>query len=269
MPKDSRAGHDIYWTRFGQGPREAVAIHCSLSHSGSWGGLARHISGALTLTAFDIPGHGRSAPWQGKGEIQEEAAKIATSFCSVGPGDIIGHSFGATVALRLAVMRPDLVRSLILIEPVFFAVAFADDPRAKERFDTLMQGYAKAMDAGDHMTAAKAFATIWGDGTKWADISQAQRAAMADQMHLIAAGQPALYDDVGGVLAPDVLTGLTQPVLLIEGSKSPGIIPAINDGLAKRLSHAERAVIAGAGHMAPITHAKQVSAEVLRFLQWA
>ena len=35
------------------------------------------------------------------------------------------------------------------------------------------------------------------------------------------------------------------------------------------LPRAERAVIAGAGHMAPITHAKQVSAEILRFLKWA
>ena len=149
MPRAARAGYDTHWTTFGQGPRAALAMHCSLSHSGSWGGIARHVSGALTLTAFDMPGHGRSAPWQGEGEIQEETAKIAASFCESGARDLIGHSFGATVALRLAVTRPELVRSLTLIEPVFFAVAFADDPTAKARFDVTMADYACATDAGD------------------------------------------------------------------------------------------------------------------------
>lgn len=269
MPRAARAGHDTHWTTFGQGPRRAVAIHCSLSHSGSWGGLARYVSGALTLKAFDMPGHGRSAPWQGLGEIQEETARIAATFCESGPCDLIGHSFGATVALRLAVMRPELVRSLVLIEPVFFAVAFADDPTAKARFDAEMGDYGRAVEAGDDMAAAKAFTTLWGDGTVWEDVPSPHRAAMADQMHLIAAAQPALYEDVGGLLDPGVLQGVTQPVLLMEGNQSPAIIPAINEGLAKRLPRAERAVIAGAGHMAPMTHAKQVSAEVLRFLRWA
>ncbi|WP_306151606.1 alpha/beta fold hydrolase [Roseovarius sp. MMSF_3281] len=269
MPRGRRAGHDIHWTTFGQGPREALAIHCSLSHSGSWGGVARHVSGALTLTAFDMPGHGRSAPWQGSGEIQEETARIAASFCDGGPRDLIGHSFGATVALRLAVIRPDLVRSLTLIEPVFFAVAFADQPAAKGRFDEAMTGFDRAMRDGNDMEAAKAFTSVWGDGTPWASIPLAHRAAMADQMYLVAAAQPALYDDVGGLLGPGGIDAVTQPALLIEGNQSPAIIPAINEGLAKRLPRAERAVIAGAGHMAPITHAKQVGAEILRFLNWA
>ena len=269
MPRAERAGYDTHWTTFGQGPRAAVAIHCSLSHSGSWGGIARHLSGALTLTAFDMPGHGRSAPWQGKGEIQEETAKIAASFCTDGPRDLIGHSFGATVALRLAVMRPELVRSLVLIEPVFFAVGCADDPGARAHFETAMAGYARAREAGDDMAAAEAFTAVWGDGTPWATIPHAHRAAMADQMYLIEAAQPALYEDVGGMLYPGVLAHVTQPVLLMEGNQSPEIIPAINEGLARRLPRVERAVIAGAGHMAPLTHAKQVSAEILRFLEWA
>lgn len=46
------------------------------------------------------------------------------------PVDVIGHSFGATVALRLALERPELVRSLVLVEPVLFAAAkAAEDPR--------------------------------------------------------------------------------------------------------------------------------------------
>ncbi len=74
-------------------------IHCSLASCEAWGGLARVLSGALTMTAFDMPGHGRSDEWDARGEIQGVTAEIAAGFLD-GPADVIGHSFGATVALR-------------------------------------------------------------------------------------------------------------------------------------------------------------------------
>ena len=267
MPRDDRAGFDTWWTTFGQGPREALMIHCSLAHSGSWGGLARHLSGALTMTAFDMPGHGRSADWDDRGEIQGETAQIAAAFCESGPRDVIGHSFGATVALRLAVERPELVRSLVLIEPVFFAVALTDHPGLRPVHEAQFAGYAQAMEAGDMLNAAREFTTIWGDGTPWEAIPPEQQQVLADQMYLIAAGSVALHDDPGGMLRPGVLQGLERPVLLIEGDRSPSIIGRINEGLAARLPLARRVVVAGAAHMVPITHARAVGQEVLQFLQ--
>lgn len=266
MPKADKAGFPTYWTTFGMGPRAALAIHCSLAHSGSWGPLARHVSGLLTVTAFDLPGHGRSGAWDGRGEIQGVSAAIAADFPD-GPVDVIGHSFGATVALRLAVERPELVRSLVLIEPVFFAVAAQDDPVALQAYLDRMAGYAAALEAGDAWATAREFTTVWGDGTPWDKMPDAQRKALADGVHIVEAATPALMDDVGGMLDPGRLERLTQSVLLIEGSRSPAIISVINAGLAARLTGATRAVILGARHMAPITHAAQVGAEVLRFLR--
>lgn len=265
MPRDRRAGVETYWTTFGQGPRPALALHCSLAHSGSWGGMARHLSGALHLRAFDMPGHGRSAPWDGQGDLQELTARIAADLCD-GPTDLIGHSFGATVALRLAVMRPDLVRSLTLIEPVFFAAGFAEGAHVRAAFDRMMAGFAAAMAHGDRMDAARAFTAVWGAGNAWQDTPEPQRRAMAAQMPLIEAAHPVLHDDAAGLLRPGLLNGITAPVLLLEGSASPAIIAAVNQNLATRLPRVRRAVILGAGHMAPITHPAQVSAEVLRFL---
>ncbi|MGK7752411.1 alpha/beta fold hydrolase [Roseovarius sp. C03] len=266
MPDGLKAGFPTYWTTFGQGPEAALAIHCSLAHSGSWSGLARHLSGALTLTAFDMPGHGRSGAWDGRGEIQKVTAEIAADLLD-DPAHFVGHSFGATVALRLAVMRPELVRSLVLIEPVFFAVALDDHPEMREGFAAQMSGFAEGMATGDRHAAARAFLSVWGNGAEWQSLGAEERDRLAAQMPLVEAGHAALYDDVGGLLAPGVLQGVTQSALLIEGSESPDIIGAINEGLAARLPNAERAVMAGAGHMVPISHPRQVSAEILRFLR--
>lgn len=264
MPRGDRAGFPTYWTSFGQGPRDALMIHCSLAHSGAWGALARHLSGALTMTAFDMPGHGRSGAWDARDEYQRVSTDIAATFCN-GPVDVVGHSFGATVALRLAVEHPHLVRSIVLIEPVFFAVALRNNPAMQMQHAQMFQGFSDAMAQGDTHAAAQAFTDIWGDGTPWADVPAAQRDMLAAQIHLIEAGGTALHDDPGGMLKAGVLEALTQSVLLIEGSASPRIIPAIHNGLAARIPQAQRVVVAGAGHMAPITHAAQVSDAMLRF----
>lgn len=218
------------------------------------------------MTAFDTPGHGRSDPWDGRDEIQKATAEIAADFLNR-PTDIIGHSFGATVALRLAVMRPDLVRTLTLIEPVFFAVALKDRPDLRTAFDASVSGYGPAMARGDMMSAAEGFTRVWGDGTPWEAMPAAVQQSLADQMYLIAASHDALNTNASGMLDPGVLEALDMPVLLIEGSASPDIIGAINDSLAKRLQHVSRSMIMGASHMAPITHADQVATEVLRFLE--
>ncbi|MHA7851542.1 alpha/beta fold hydrolase [Roseovarius sp.] len=277
MPRDLRAGVETHWTTFGHGPRRALAIHCTLAHAGSWAGLGARLAEQMTLIAFDLPGHGQTAPWEaGMGEVQGLSTAMALDFATdlaaeaqgeiaTGTVDLLGHSFGATVALRLAVERPDLVRSLVLIEPVLFAVAFAGDPAARDRYEADMSGYVRAMAAGDTVTAAREFTAIWGDGRNWDSLPAAARAALARDIPMIDAAAPALMEDVAGVLAPGALERIACPVLLLGGSASPAITEAITEGLAARLPHAARAMIGGAGHMAPITHPRQVASELQRF----
>jgi pimeloyl-ACP methyl ester carboxylesterase len=253
----------------GSGPHRALAIHCSLSHGGSWGPLARELSGALRLTAFDLPGHGQSGPWAGTGEIQAVSTAMAADFLDT-PTDVIGHSFGATVALRLAVERPDLVRSLILYEPVFFAVALHDQPGLRAGHEAEMADYAAGMVAGDFLQAAEGFTRVWGDLRGWTALPEGARVAMAAQMPLIEAATDALYGDAGGMLSSGALRRISAPVLLMEGSASPAIISAINAGLAVRIPEARRVVVQGAGHMGPISHARGVAEEIREFLGgWA
>ncbi len=265
MPAGLRGGFPTHWTELGSGSRRALAIHCSLSHGGSWGPLARELSGTLRLTAFDLPGHGQSGAWAGVGEIQAVSTAMAADFLDT-PTDVIGHSFGATVALRLAVERPDLVRSLILYEPVFFAVALHDQPGLRAGHEAEMADYAAGMAAGDFMRAAEGFTRVWGDRRGWTALPEGARAAMAAQMPLIEAATDALYGDSGGMLASGALARIGVPVVLLEGSESPAIIAAINAGLAARLPEARRVVVQGAGHMGPISHARVVAEEIRGFL---
>jgi pimeloyl-ACP methyl ester carboxylesterase len=133
MPEDFIAGHLTPWRVWDRGAaRPVLALHCSLAHAGAWSALAEALQG-VTITAPDQPSHGRSADWDGQEEIHSLTTRISVAIAEVlnagGPVDLFGHSFGGTVALRIALERPDLVRSLTLVEPVIFAAArAADDP---------------------------------------------------------------------------------------------------------------------------------------------
>lgn len=268
MPRSEKGGFPTHWTTFGQGPRPALMIHCSLAEVGIWRGMAQTLSGALSMTAFDLPGHGRSADWDARGEMSAVCTAIAADFAEErGPMDVIGHSFGGVIALRLAVERPELVRSFTMIEPVFFAAGMRGRPEACAGHLAEYHAFGMAMEAGDLNAAARGFLGAWGGGRPWESFSAEAQARMAQQMPLIAAASPALYDDAGGLLESGVPEAVDIPALLLEGSEAPTIIPAINDTLAARLPLARRGVIEGAGHMSVATHSDQVSAEILRFLR--
>lgn len=251
MPAGVRAGHPTFWQVFGTGARPALAVHCSLASSNAWAGVADRLADRLTLTAFDLPGHGRSAPWPGEGDFLTLVAQIAASFVEA-PLDLIGHSFGAVAALRLAIAAPEAVRSLTLVEPVLFA-AVMDTPEWNENL-RVMERYRMALAAGERERAAEAFSAVWGSGQPWERMGKADRDVITGRIGLIEAGTPALFEDSGGILAPDALESLDMPVLLIRGTASPPIIERIAEAIAARLPDVGIATVPGAGHMLPITH---------------
>lgn len=217
---------------------------------------------------MDLPAHGRSPDWDPALDFHDQATAMARALFSE-PMDLLGHSFGATVALRLAAERPHMVRSLTLIEPVFFAPALADTPQRVHDHDREIAMFTQGMQSGDFESAARGFNRVWGDGTKWADFPQATRDYMIKRIHVVPASAPALFDDRAGLMTPGRLEGITAPCLLIEGDQSPDVVDAVNSALARRLPKVQRAVIKGAGHMAPLTHPDAVAQVLTRFLDQA
>jgi len=241
--------------RFGSG-REVLALHCSLAHGGAWAGMASHLPG-MTVVAPDLPGHGRSPDWDGQADLHTLTTRECLTLLQ-GPVDLIGHSFGATVALRMALERPEVVRTLTLIEPVLFAAArAAEDPSWRQNREAL-QPFADCMARGDRTGAAAAFQAVWG--VSFSDMPAPQRDYLAARIHLIGAVNATLEDDAAGLLAWARLEALGVPVLLVEGATSPPVIAAIQTELQRRLPQVTRAVVPGAGHMSPLTHPAEVAA---------
>lgn len=246
------SGQEVTAQTVGSGP-PAVMIHCMLARYAALLPLAEALPYRATL--FDLPGHGRSGDWDGRTEYQSLVADIAGNLCD-GPTHLIGHSFGATVALRLAVTRPDLVNRLTLIEPVYFAAAKGTPAHAAHIRD--FRPFIGAMLAGDEPRAARIFNDLWGESA-WADLSPRRQAYLTARIHLIVASGAAIEEDADGITSLDRLGALNIPVSLIRGSNSPEVVGAIHGVLAARIHGAVDHVVEGAGHMLPMTHADQVA----------
>ncbi|MFC3616229.1 alpha/beta fold hydrolase [Lutimaribacter marinistellae] len=252
----------VHVRHMGDGPRKVLAIHCTLAHGGAWRGLAGQLPEAQ-FTAFDMLHHGRSPDWDGQGEFQERNLEAAETLLT-GPMDVVGHSFGATVALRLAVRHPELVRSLTLAEPVFFKVAELDAPEVLAQHGRDASPFFEAWEQGDFALAARLFNRMWStdDSPRWPQLPEATRDAMIRSIPVVPACDRPLFEDSAGLLAPGVLDRVTMPVLLLRGDLTHPVIKTINEGLARRLPDARSEVIEGAGHMVPITHPEPVAAHI-------
>lgn len=269
MPEDAATFLPPFrvWNRDGERP--VLALHCSLAHAGAWGGLAEQLHG-VTVTAIDQIGHGRAPDWDGVADMHTDATRaaitMATEIGQGGPIDLMGHSFGATICLRIALELPDLVRSLVLVEPVIFAAARAAGDPTYGPFRARHEHLAALLAANRRHDAAVDFHGYWGTGEPFADLAPKMQAYITDRMHLIAAQNPVLLDDAAGLLRYLGLESIGVPVLLVEGGDSPPIINAVHTELARRLAQVTRLAVPGAGHMVPITHANVMAPHVMAHL---
>jgi pimeloyl-ACP methyl ester carboxylesterase len=258
MRDDAKGGVPVFTRTFGTGPRPAILLHCALAHSKVWTPLATRLSQDLTMIAPDMPGHGRSAGWDPRTDLHDQVTAIARE-CLGDGGHVIGHSFGATVALRLAMNVPDKVYSLTLIEPVLFAAARESDTEVFDRYIETSQSFDTALRAQDWTTAAAEFHRVWGDGRTWQDLSEKEQVMFSAQMPFIHGTEPCLVADANGLLTPGRLEGITCPTRLIRGSVTEPVIGAIHKTLARRIPGAVDRIVSRAGHMVPITHPGEVA----------
>ena len=101
MPIEMRADFQTHWTTFGEGETDVLLFHCTMGSVGAWRGLTQCLSEGYHFTAFDLPGHGKSGAFTGERDFQDLSSAMGRTFLDR-PMHLVGHSFGGSVALRLA-----------------------------------------------------------------------------------------------------------------------------------------------------------------------
>lgn len=100
--------------------RQAVYVHGLGGSARNWTDLMYLLSPVVSGIAPDLPGFGRSPLPTDRDYSQAAQAQVVIRLIEdrcEGPVDLFGNSMGGAISVRVAALRPDLVRSLILISP--------------------------------------------------------------------------------------------------------------------------------------------------------
>jgi pimeloyl-ACP methyl ester carboxylesterase len=117
FPRFEVDGARLLYREVGDGS-PVLLIHGGGTTSGLWGECLDRIAEFARAIAYDQRAFGGSSgePAAGVARHGDDAARIIEGL-EAAPATVLGHSFGATIALDLATRYPALVRSLVLVEP--------------------------------------------------------------------------------------------------------------------------------------------------------
>jgi pimeloyl-ACP methyl ester carboxylesterase len=241
-----------------------VLLHSSGASSRQWDLLAAALQPACDVHAIDLHGHGRQAPWLGHRalSVHDDAALALPVIERAGAAHLVGHSYGAAVALHLAAAHPTRVHSLALYEPVLFNLLATHEPggaAAAEAFDVASDIRSRVAE-GELATAAERFVGYWSGAAAWGRLAPERQRALALRMPMIAQHFDTLYRE------PLPLERLTMPVLCLAGGRSTPAARRIVGLLATLLPRAQHETLDPLGHMGPMTDASLVNERLLDFL---
>ncbi|UUX97180.1 alpha/beta fold hydrolase [Aquabacterium sp. J223] len=251
----------------GEGPA-VVCLHANASTSSQWRGLMRLLAPTHRVLAVDGWGAGQSPAWPSDRVIslQDEADLLAPVLDALStPVVLVGHSYGAAVAFKVALTRPGAVRALAVYEPTLFGLIEADGapPNEADGIRAAIAAAAAALDAGDRDAAAAAFIDYWMAPGAWAATPAHRRPAIAQSVTQVRRWAHALMTEPTPLAA---FRALDLPVLLMTGGRSTTAAHGVARRLAGALPRVTVRTFAELGHMGPVTHPEPVNEAIRAFL---
>jgi lipase len=179
------------------------------------------------------------------------------------PRILFGHSMGGLVAVK-AVLAGVPLDALVLYEPIVLSLldpADAEDAAALAWDAACITDYRSAIDAGEPEAGVRRFIEAYGD-LPWDALPDAARAGLVSRADALLAEAEATNR---AVLPPHAIARISLPVLVIHGTCSPTILDRMVRRIAALIPSAEVLSISDAGHMGPVTHARDVAEAIARW----
>ncbi len=236
MPDAPIAAADLDVERLGSGP-QLLLVHGSIVDATQTWRAQRDLADRWSLVLPNRPGFGTSPPLP-RGDFEQEAPMFAEL---LGDGaHLVGHSYGAVIALLAAALRPDAVWSLTVSEPGLLRLA-AGEPDA----DAMLEQGKRMYREGPAMGPA-AFLRAFRAGVHSAHETPEVLPDWLEHGATLAAHERPPWE-----AAPPLEELARAPFrkLVISGGHS-AVFEAVCDRLAARLG-AERRILTGRQHTIP------------------
>ena len=195
-------GIEVYYEIYGEG-KPVILLHGAyMTIDMNWGQLIPELSKTRKVIALELQGHGRT-PFSERTLSRATLARDVEGvmdYLDIDTADVVGYSFGGTVAYQFALQSPKRLRNLVIISTTYKSSGWM--PEVTNAFKN------RKPEMFTNTPLHAAYNAVAPDKTKWPKF--------LEQMFALA-GEP--YD-----LGEENIAKITSPVLLIAGD---------NDGLDK------------------------------------
>lgn len=267
------------------GAEPALYVHGLGGSSQNWTDLAALLSDRFAGQAVDLPGFGYSDPIPSY-SISSFASRIIALLEQEdrGPVHLVGNSLGGAISVRVAALRPDLVRTLSLVSP---AMPFLNPRRTAQapvlpvlalpRADRV---YAWGMARMTLETVVdQVLAACFGDVTK---VHPQRRAEATEEIRLrytVAHYPKAYMGTLRGLVSSFIRAYLpgadsqwrlaarvTAPTLVIGGLTDQLVDPRVPATVARAIPDSRLLILPGVGHVAQMEVPRLVARAIIGML---
>src|ERR1700681_3648266 len=164
----------------GSGP-VVMLVHSSVSGARQWRRLMDDLKADFHVRAVNLFGYGKTPPWpiEAPQSLDDQARLVETALpTQADTVCLVGHSFGGSVAMKLAAGLSGRVTRLVLLETnPFYLLAQSGRAEAFAEAMELRNCVKKFGARGEWATAAEQFADYWGGAGSWQTMSAERRDA--------------------------------------------------------------------------------------------
>jgi pimeloyl-ACP methyl ester carboxylesterase len=235
-------------------PPPLLLIHGTASSLHTWEGWAKALKGQRRVISFDLPGFGLTGPFEGQYERDNYHGDIYARFVldlldalKVQQVVIAGNSLGGEVAWRTAVMAPQRVAGLVLVD----AVGPRFTPQAVPlgfqlvRVPVLGRLGEFALTKG---LVAEGLHSVYGDPSRVTEalidrhyelaLREGNRRALGLRVRQMVNGEQ-----------EERINAIRAPTLLLWGSRDRLVPPSVGQDFARRIAGSQLVMLEGLGHV--------------------
>lgn len=243
-----------------RGRSHLLLVHGSMDRSAGLLRLSRRLVTSGPVVRYDRRGYGRSYPHEGPFTMADQVADalaVLDRFDVDRPWVVIGHSYGANVALSLAAESPRIA-AVVAYEPPLSWMPWWPHATAGGEAVRLVAADTARRDDGD---VAEAFMRRLIGDARWEQLPSERRAARRREGRALVAELVDLRRR-----APWSADAIGVPVLAMAGAASKDHHRRAAREVAALVAPAEHAELGGAAHFGPNTHPVATADLIASFL---
>lgn len=270
MPRWNVNGLRLHVQQAGEGP-DLVLVHGVTGDLSLWF-LCRAMQAFARehrVTAYDLRGHGYSEVPPAGYTSADHAADLIALLDAIGAerARVVGHSFGAVIALHAAVLAPERIEALVLSDPYFPGLRYLEDV---SRWSHWQNFRAEAEQAGVLLSDE-----YWYDLSRFFDqvlhlegdalLRFRQAVGLPALERLLRLGRTTCGIDskAEAGLTAELIAAVEQPALALYGEFSPFLATA--GYLVEYMPNCRSALVPGAKHRAPEENSEQFLALIEQY----